>query len=144
MANVGQIGQKMLLDYINGIGTSFVANVLPQSMSVGLGTGVPGTLSGSGGFGGEMSSGIGYNRQALTWGAAAGTPATANNIAAVTFGPFSSIASWTGVGVFDTRHTGASANVGNVLWAGTLATPRITQVGDSLILAASALTSQIN
>jgi hypothetical protein len=143
MANLGQIMQKALLDYINlGGVTSF--QISSNSLGVGLGTGVPGTLSGSGGFGGEMSSGIGYNRQILTWGAAVGTPATAYNLNAATFGPFSSIATWTGIGVFDTRHTGASPNVGNVLWSGTLATPRITQVGDSLILAASALTSQIN
>ena len=140
MANIGQMMQKGLMDYINIGATSN----RPTTWAVALSTGVPGTLSGSGGFGGEMSSGIGYNRQVLTWGAAAGTPETAQNLNAMTFGPFSSIATWTGVGVMDTAHTQASPNVGNVLWSGTLATPRITQVGDSLILAASALTSLIN
>lgn len=143
MANIGQYAQAALLNFIN-VGSTNLLVPTSSNISVGLGTGLPGTLSGSGGFGGEMSSGVGYNRQALTWGAAAGTPSTANNLNAVTFGPFSSIGTYTGVGVFDTRHTGASANVGNVLWSGTLATPRIVQVGDSLILAASALTSQIN
>jgi hypothetical protein len=55
----------------------------------------------------------------------------------MTFGPFSGAASITGIQIWDTVLT---LNSGNMLYYGTLTTPRTVGVGDSLVIASAALT----
>ena len=133
MSNVAQYQQVGLLNYIN-LGST---TNRPAGWAIALTTGSPTSLAGNDG---EPGTASGYSRQTCTWAAAAGTPASATNLAAMTFGPFSSLATLTGIINFDSL---ATATLGNKLWFGTLATPRVVLTGDSLVIAAGALTSQI-
>jgi hypothetical protein len=76
---------------------------------------------------------------------AAGTPTssgTVSNASAITFGPFSSAQSISGIVVFDTVTT--SVNSGNILWQGLLATARTIGIGDSLVLPTGSLLLTLN
>ena len=59
----------------------------------------------------------------------------------MTFGPFSSAFSITGLQVWDTV---LSLNSGNMLWYGTLTTARTVAIGDSLVIASGALTISLS
>lgn len=77
-------------------------------------------------------AGNGYARQAVTISV---TNDVGTNTALLVFGPAS--AAWgaiASVAVFD------AATSGNCLWSGALASPRTVDVGDSLTIAAGALT----
>jgi hypothetical protein len=78
----------------------------------------------------------GYSRLTALFGAAASPTGSASNTAAMTFGPFSSVGSAIGVVLFD----GSPVNSSDMLWYGTLATARTFGIGDSLVIAAGALT----
>jgi hypothetical protein len=139
MANIGQYGQNSVLLWFN-------LSLSPTPRWVALSTAAaPGSLGL--GLSGEINStGSGYSRQGKAaatdfWGAVAGTPATQFNLSAMTFGPFSSNANLSAIGILDSL---ANLGTGNLLWYGLLATARNITAGDSLIIAASALTSQIN
>ena len=67
--------------------------------------------------------------------------AAAGDDDAATFGAFSSVRTLSGILQYDTFQT---ATLGNELWFGLLATPRVVITGDTLVIAAGALTSQIN
>src|SRR5271165_5469169 len=134
MANLSQYMQVALLNYINQGSTTY----RPSAFAIALTTGSPTTLIASQG---EPGTGSGYSRQTMSWAAAAGTPATATNAVAATFGPFSSVATFTGIIEYDSI---ATATLGTPLWLGTLATPRVVLSGDSIVIAGGALTSQIN
>lgn len=74
----------------------------------------------------------------MAWGAA-GTPTssgTVTNASAVTFGPFSSAQSISGILVWDTM---LSANSGNLLWFGLLGAARTVAIADSLVLPTGSL-----
>jgi hypothetical protein len=102
----------------------------PTAWFVGVGTSNTDiTLSGE-------PSGNGYARQAVTFSV---TDDTAVNTALLTFGP-NATADWgdmASVGIFD------AATSGNCLWAGPLDTARDIAVGDSLTIAAGALSATL-
>jgi len=132
MANIAQYGSKAMLDWVLLGATP----TRPSSVNAGLSLGAPSSTSGS-----EVNPvGSGYARSVLGFNAAA-TPsgsAQCTNTAAVTFGPFSSAQSISGLQIWDTIT--ATANAGNMLWYGNLAVARTVGVGDSLVIASGALT----
>lgn len=127
MGAVSAYAQKAMLDWKLGGATP----TRPTAWAVGLSLGVPTSVSGS-----EITTGSGYARQTVGFAAAASPAGSASNTVAMTFGPFSSSAAITGLQVWDTV---LSANSGNMLDYGTLATPRTVGPGDSLVIAAGAL-----
>lgn len=130
MSNISQYMQKAMLDWSLGGATP----TRPVGQFVGLATAAPSSLSNSSA---EVATGSGYVRQSVAFGAAA-TPASsgsASNNAANTFGPFSSSQAISGLFISDTVSSGA----GNMLYFGNLSTPRTPLPGDSLIIAAGAL-----
>lgn len=128
MANVSAYAEKAMLDWVLGGATP----TRPAAWAVGLSLGVPSSVSGS-----EITTGSGYARATVGFGAAASPGGSATNTVAMTFGPFSGAASITGIQIWDTL---LSLNSGNMLWYGTLTTPRTVGVGDSLVIASGALT----
>ena len=122
MSNLTNFSENQLLVWqlTNG------AMTRPTSWFVGVGTGNTDiTLTGE-------PSGNGYTRQAVTFSV---TNDVASNTALLTFGPAS--ASWgsmASVAVFD------AATGGNCLWAGALTAAKAIDSGDSLTIAAGALT----
>jgi hypothetical protein len=121
MSNLSNFSENQLLVWqlTNGAVTR------PTAWFVGVGTGHTDT-----GLTGEPS-GNGYARQAVSFSV---TDDVATNTALLVFGPAS--ASWgsmASVAVFD------AATGGNCLWSGALAAARTVDVGDSLTVAASAL-----
>lgn len=132
MANIGAYLEKALLDWtLNG-----ATPTRPATAAIGLSLGVPSSVSGS-----EMGTGSGYARQTATFAAAASPGGSATNNNNMTFGPFSSAASITGIQIWDTVLT---LNSGNLLFYGTLATARTVGVGDSLVIASGALTCALS
>lgn len=129
MSNIAAYAEKALLDWVMGGATP----TRPSAWGVGLSLGAPSSTSGS-----EMTTGVGYARQSPgTFGAAASPGGSATNTAAMTFGPFSSAFSISGIQIWDTV---LSLNSGNMLWYGLLATARTLAIGDSLVIASAALT----
>lgn len=124
MANISQYMQANMLNWV----FAGAAATVPTKWGVGISLGNPSSTSGS-----EVSTASGYSRQSMAWGAA-GTPTgsgTVTNASAITFGPFSTAQSLSGLLIWDTM---LSANSGNLLWYGTLATARTLGVGDSLVV----------
>jgi hypothetical protein len=122
MSNLSNFSENQLLVWqlTNGAVTR------PTAWFVGVGTGHTDT-----GLTGEPS-GNGYARQVVSFTV---TNDAATNSALLVFGPAS--ASWgsmASVAVFD------AVTGGNCLWSGALAAPRTIDVGDSLTIAANALT----
>jgi hypothetical protein len=90
----------------------------------------------------EVGAGSGYTRQSASFAAAittVGNVGSASNLAAVTFGPFSSSAVISGMFLADT----VSSGVGTGLLFGNLSTVRSALPGDSLALAIGALSVTI-
>ncbi len=130
MANMGQYLTALLLNWSMTGG----AATRPTAWGIALSLGSPTSVSAS-----EVAGGSGYLRTTMAFGAA-GTPTssgTASNASAITFGPFSSAQSISGIVVFDTVTT--SSNSGNILWEGLLATARTIGIGDSLVLPTGSL-----
>ena len=128
MSNIAQYGSKAMLDWISG-GAS---PTRPATYGVGLSLGSPTSVSGS-----EVGTASGYTVQTVSF-CAASTPTgsgTVTNQNAMTFGPFSTAQSISGLIVKDTL-----ATAGNLLWYGTLTSARTVSIGDSLVIAAGALT----
>jgi hypothetical protein len=135
MANISSNMQQVLLNAMNrGTPTTFVGFA---SVAVALLTASPGTNSP---VAGEITAGAAYTRALCSWGAAVGPPYSAFNLSAMTFGPLSTVPPIVGIAIVDTT---GQPNVGNPIWVGTLATARTPLVGDSIVIAASALTSLI-
>jgi hypothetical protein len=128
-ANISQAMSKSMLDWaLNG-----ATPTRPGAVYAGLALGAPGSAASS-----EIGTGSGYTRQTMAMGAA-GTPSgsgTATNNANVTFGPFSTAQSISGIFLADTVSSGA----GTMLFYGTLTTPRTVSPGDSLVVSSAALT----
>jgi len=130
MANVSQYTGNAALNW--SLRNTAPSNV--ASRGIGLATAAPTSISAS-----EMQSGSGYLRQAVgTTGFAAATSGTATNGTAITFGPFSTTYSITGIHIWDTA--AVAVDTGNMLWFGNLATARTVLSGDSLVIASAALT----
>lgn len=123
MAGVGAPTQNLLLNW----SLNTAAATRPTVWTVGLSLGSPTAAAGS-----ELAMGSGITRQTLTMSSSA--TGTFTNVGAMTFGP-SSGGTFTGLQVWDTAATLA----GNMLYYGTLATPRTLGAGDSLVFAVGAL-----
>lgn len=133
MANISQAMTKSLLDW-SLLGAT---PTRPTSVFAGLATGAPTSVASS-----EIGTGSGYARSIMSFGAA-GTPSgsgTATNNAGVTFGPFSSAQSISGVFIVDNVATAA----GTMLYQGNLTTARTVNPGDQLVFASAALTITLN
>lgn len=129
MANISQYMQKAMLDW-SLLGAT---PTRPSAIFVGLAMGAPSSVSGS-----EVATGSGYTRQTCGFGAAA-TPTSsgsASNTNAMTFGPFSSSQAISGLFLIDNSTASLSTNQ---LYYGNLATARTPLTGDSLVIAAGAL-----
>lgn len=127
MANIAAPGAKIMLDWVLGGATP----TRPGAWFAGLGLGAPSSISGS-----EIGTGSGYTRQTCSMAAAASPAGSASNAVAMTFGPFLTAQSITGIQLWDTNLT---LNSGNMLWYGTLSVARTVASGDSLVVAAGSL-----
>lgn len=127
MANIAAYAEKAMLDWVFG----GAAPTRPGAWGIGLSLGAPTSVSGS-----EVSTASGYARASMAWPAAASPAGSLTNASAITFGPFSTAQSISGLLVWDTM---LSANSGNLLWYGTLATPRTVGIGDSLVIASASI-----
>jgi len=125
MANIAAYAEKAMLDWVLGGATP----TRPTVWGVGLSLGAPTSVSGS-----EIGTDSGYTRQTVVFNAAASPAGSASNSGAMTFGPFSTAQSISGLLVTDTL-----ATAGNMLWYGTLATARTVGPGDSLVVAAGSV-----
>jgi hypothetical protein len=135
MANVANYAAAAMLNTLNRS-----AVTAPAGAFVGLSTGVPTAASLLGEIGTAYIAG--YTRVQASWNAAvAGTPYTCFNLSNMTFGTFLTACNISGIGVVDAL---GATGAGNLVWYGTLANPRAITAGDSLIIAASALTSMIS
>jgi hypothetical protein len=130
MANVASYAENLMLNFVNNA----VAATRPTSWFGGLSLGAPSSVSGS-----EMANNSGYTRQSAS--IAGATAGTQSNLVAMTFGPFSTAYSITGIQIWDTQ---GSTNTGNMLWYGTLSVARTVASGDSLVLAIGALTCTLS
>ena len=129
MANVGSFAENLALNFLLNAQTA----TRPVQWGIGLGQAAPSSVNGS-----EIGTASGYARQTSMFGAAA--QGTLVNTVPCTYGPFSSVATISGVQVWDTATLGA----GNMLWYGTLATARAIAIGDSLVIASAALTISLS
>lgn len=133
MANISAYAEKAILDWILLGATP----TRPGTVAVGLSLGSPTSTSGS-----EIASTYGYTRQspsAAPFGAAISPGGSAFNTVAFTFGPFTTAASVSGIGIWDTV-SGLTQNAGNLLWYGLLSAARTVASGDTMVIATSALT----
>jgi len=128
MPNIGAFGQKQILDWVCGGSAS-------ASSPVGRWCGLSWTTPLYTGNGSEINTSFGYSRQTCTFGGAASPQGSVSNNGAMTFGPFSSIASIMGIHMWD----GSPVASSNMWLFGTLQTARTVGVGDSLVVAAGAL-----
>ena len=127
MANIAAYAEKAMLDWCLG----GAAATQPTSRFLALGLGAPTSVSAS-----EIGTGSGYTRQTAIFGAASSPAGSASLATAVTFGPFLTAQSITGLVLFDTQ---GSSNTGNMLWYGTLTTARTVASGDQLVIAVGSL-----
>ena len=129
MAAVSAYAEVAILNWLLG----GAAATQPATRGAGLSLGSPTPIAGS-----EIATASGYTRQTVTFSGASTTGATATgttkNANAMTFGPFSSAQSISGIIVTDTLATG-----GNLLLGGLLTTARTIAPGDSLVMAIDAL-----
>jgi hypothetical protein len=139
MANIGQVAQGRMIDWI--LGAPAAAPTRPSVYGVGLSLGSPTSTSAS-----EVTLGSSnYTRQTL--GATAFPPSS--TVASSAFVSNSNAASFTnlsagsfsGIQIWDSV---LSNNSGNMLFYGLLATARTTIAGDALVLAAGALTVSLS
>lgn len=128
MSAMTDYAEKLALDWLftNGAATR------PTAWFVALHTAAPGETAT-----GEISTGSAYARQTATFRAASSGAGTTDNNGAITFGP-ATTSNWgtvSGISVWDNGTIGS----GNALIAGTLATARAINIGDSLQIADGAL-----
>lgn len=127
MSNIAAYAEKLMLDFaLNG-----VTATRPTAWGIGLSYGTPSSVSGS-----EVTGDAGYARQTIQFDAASSPAGICSNSISASWGPFSNSSVIRGIQVWDTV---LSSNSGNMLWYGTLTTPRTVLPGDSLILASGAL-----
>jgi hypothetical protein len=128
MPAISAYAEPLMLGYLLKGATATV----PAAWGVGLSLGSPTAASGS-----EIASGTGIVRQGATFSSAASN--TFTNANAMTFGAVNAAATITGIDVFDTLPASYTANAGNLLVFGTLATVRTLGSGDSLVLPAGSM-----
>lgn len=134
MANIGQYAAAAMLNWSLG----GVAPTRPATWGAALSLGVPTTISMS-----EIGTASGYTPQTLQMQSSAATSvpgtATMTNTVAMTFGPFSTAQSISGIVVKDTL-----ATAGNILYYGTLTSARTVSIGDSLVIPIGSLVITLN
>lgn len=126
MANLSDWAEKAALDWLLLGATP----TRPTAIFVSLHTGSPGDTGTT-----ELGAGSAYARQTATFAAASSGAGTTQNSNTITFGP-ATTSNWgtiSGMGIWD------ASSSGNLLFWGTLATPRTINIGDSLQFAASGL-----
>jgi hypothetical protein len=121
MAGISPYGAAAMLNYSLAGGAPTIA-----SWAVGLATGGPPTTASAS----EIATGLGANRAAVTFGAAASPAGSASNNNTLSYGPMSSGATVSGIQVWNTN----AAAGGSYLWFGTLSVARTLNVGDSLLI----------
>lgn len=127
MPNISAYLGKQILDWVLG----GAAATQPAARWAGLAWGTPTSTGGS-----ELNTSIGYSRLTASFAPANSPAGSASNGVAMTFGPFSSAMSILGIHLHDGSPVGSS----NMLMFGTLQTARTVGPGDSLVVAAGALT----
>lgn len=133
MANIGAYGAAAMLNWSLG----GVAPTRPTTWGAALSLGVPTSVSMS-----EVGTASGYTPQTLQMQSSASTPAgsaTMTNTVAMTFGPFSTAQSISGIIIKDTLGT-----AGNMLYYGTLTSARNVSAGDSLVIPIGSLVITLN
>lgn len=128
MANISTFADNMLLAYLLLGATA----TRPTAWGIGLSLGSPTSVSGS-----EIASGTGIVRSTGAFSSA--NINTFVNTVANTYGPVNAAGSYSGIAIFDTLPASYTANAGNLLAYGLLATARTVASGDSLVLSSSAL-----
>lgn len=131
MANVGSFAENLALNFLLNAQSA----TRPTVWGIGLSLGVPSSISGS-----EIGTNSGYTRQTANFGAAGGGSALLTQ--GMTFGPFSSACTITGITVWDTVTT--AANGGDLLWYGTFQTAQTIAVGNYLIINSAGLTISLS
>lgn len=128
MANIGQYGYLNMLNW----SLKVQAPATPAGCFCGLSLTAPNYSSSY-----EVGVGSGYARQSVTFTTAvnAAGSASATNLNAFTFGPFSSSAIITGLFLSDT----ISSAVGSCMWYGNLAAARTPLPNDQLVVNTNAL-----
>ena len=127
-ANVATYAQNFMLAYLLLGATA----TRPTSWGIGLSLGSPTSVSGS-----EIASGTGVVRSTGAFSSV--NVNTFVNTIANTYGPVNAAGSYSGIDVFDSLPASYTANQGDLLLYGLLATARTVGSGDSLVLASSAL-----
>src|SRR5215475_4294160 len=127
MAVIAANMAKLMLDWVDGVGSP----TRPAAQFIALSLGTPSSVSGS-----EVGTGSGYARQSALFAAAASPTQSASITAAMTFGPFSSSCTIQGLLIYDTL----SISSGSELWFGTLNTAHTLLAGDTLFISAGNLT----
>ena len=122
MAGITPYGVKAMLDYT--LGGAAEAAIVAWSVAVATST-APTTASMY-----EIATGEGANRATVTMGAAASPAGSASNANTLSYGPFSSARTISGISIWDT----AAVTGGNSLWFGTLSVARTLAIGDSLLI----------
>lgn len=128
MANISTFAANFELAYLLQGSTA----TRPTAWGIGLSLGSPTSVSAS-----EIASGTGVVR--LAAGFASQNANTFTQTAASTYGPVNAAGSYSGIDVFDTTPASYTANAGNYLLGGLLATARTVGSGDSLVLGSGAL-----
>lgn len=130
------IGAYLADNFLNVSLKQAASIVSPATLALGISLGAPTSVSMS-----EVLSASGYTPSTLTMSSVStgGSIMVASNAAAITYGPFSSAQSLSGVVVKDTLAF-SGGNQGNLYYFGLLATVRTVAIGDSLVIAAGALT----
>jgi hypothetical protein len=128
MANIGQYGYLNMLNW----SLKAAAPATPSGVWCGLSLTAPNYSSSF-----EVGAGSGYARQSVTFSTAVNVAgsASASNVNAYTFGPFSSSAIVTGLFLADTVSSGA----GSCMWYGNLAAARTPLANDQLVVNTNAL-----
>jgi hypothetical protein len=132
MAKVGALYEKAALDFLIKGST---AN-LPAAWTLALGSAAPASASVVATW--EIGTGSGYSCQTLIFPPASSPAGTATNTASLVFGPFSSAQTISGMVLKDT-----SATAGNIIFYGTLATPRTVGAGDTISFPIGSLTASL-
>jgi hypothetical protein len=97
----------------------------PSSRAVGISTTTPTSVSAF-----ELVTGVGGNRQAVTYNSAVAAGMSAINSNTVSFGPMTNPYTIVGLQVWNTVSSGAASEL--MMWYGTLATARTLLANDSL------------
>jgi hypothetical protein len=133
MANIATYAENFLLAYLLLGATA----TRPQAWGIGLSLASPTSVSGS-----EIASGTGVVRSSGQFSSA--NINTFVNTVANTYGPVNAAGSYSGIIVKDSLPASYTADQGNLLLFGLLATARTVGSGDSLVLASSALTISLS